>query len=66
MVVPANFFLHEKALFNSEQPMGKLSVIFTSLAFIVACLGGLLGLAAYAAERRTKGIGIRKVLGARV
>lgn len=53
------------ALYRSEQRMGTLSVIFTSLAIIIACLG-LFGLAAYAAEQRTKEIGIRKVLGAGV
>jgi putative ABC transport system permease protein len=53
------------ALYRSEQRMGKLAIVFTSLAIIIACLG-LFGLAAYAAERRTKEIGIRKVLGARV
>jgi putative ABC transport system permease protein len=52
-------------LYKSEQRMGTLSVIFTSLAIIIACMG-LFGLAAYAAEQRTKEIGIRKVLGARV
>ena len=51
------------SLYRSEQRMGKLSIIFTSLAIIIACLG-LFGLAAYAAEQRTKEIGIRKVLGA--
>lgn len=51
------------ALYNTEQRMGKISVAFTSLAIIIACLG-LFGLAAYAAEQRTKEIGIRKVLGA--
>lgn len=53
------------ALYRSEQRMGAVSVAFTSLAIIIACLG-LFGLAAYAAEQRTKEIGIRKVLGANV
>ena len=52
-------------LYSSEQRMGTLSLVFTTLAIIIACLG-LFGLAAYAAEQRTKEIGIRKVLGARV
>lgn len=38
---------------------------FSSLAIFIACLG-LLGLATYTAELRTKEIGIRKVLGANV
>ncbi len=52
-------------LYNTEQRMGNLFIIFTSLAIVIACLG-LLGLAAYAAEQRTREIGIRKVLGAGV
>jgi putative ABC transport system permease protein len=53
------------ALYNNEQRMGKVFVLFTTLAIIIACLG-LFGLAAYAAEQRNREIGIRKVLGARV
>ncbi|HEY2582989.1 MAG TPA: ABC transporter permease [Mucilaginibacter sp.] len=53
------------ALYRSEQRTGAISIAFTSLAIIIACLG-LFGLAAYAAEQRMKEIGIRKVLGATV
>lgn len=51
--------------YRAEQRMGTIFIIFTSLTIIIACLG-LFGLAAYAAEQRTKEIGIRKVLGANV
>ncbi|HVZ97471.1 MAG TPA: ABC transporter permease [Chitinophagaceae bacterium] len=52
-------------MFQNEQLVSELSKIFASLAIIISCLG-LFGLAAYTAERRTKEIGIRKVLGASV
>lgn len=50
-------------LFKAESLIGKLSQLFAALAIFISCLG-LFGLAAYTAERRTKEIGIRKVLGA--
>ena len=53
------------ALYRSEKRMGTVFGIFTILSIFVACLG-LFGLAAYTAERRTKEIGVRKVLGASV
>jgi len=45
--------------------IGKLSQLFAMLTILISCIG-LFGLAAYTAERRTKEIGIRKVLGASV
>jgi len=49
----------------TEQRMGKIFSSFSILAIFIACLG-LFGLAAFAAEQRTKEIGIRKILGASV
>ncbi|HEV3414833.1 MAG TPA: ABC transporter permease [Puia sp.] len=51
--------------FKTETLTGRLSGIFAALAIFISCLG-LFGLAGYAAERRTKEIGVRKVLGASV
>lgn len=51
-------------LYKAEDARAKTFAAFALLAVIVACLG-LYGLAAFTAERRTKEIGIRKVLGAR-
>ncbi|MDZ7289252.1 MAG: ABC transporter permease [candidate division KSB1 bacterium] len=52
-------------LYRAEEQLGRLFSSFTFLAIFVAILG-LFGLAAFAAEQRTKEIGIRKVLGATI
>jgi putative ABC transport system permease protein len=50
-------------MYRSEQLAGKLSRGFAVLAVVISCMG-LLGLALFTAEQRTKEIGIRKVIGA--
>jgi len=52
-------------LYATERRQAKVLGVFAGLAIIVACLG-LFGLAAFQAERRTKEIGVRKILGASV
>jgi putative ABC transport system permease protein len=51
------------SLYRSERRIGTIVKYFAMLAVFISCLG-LFGLAAYMAERRTKEIGIRRVLGA--
>ncbi|WP_405400707.1 ABC transporter permease [Maribacter sp. Asnod2-G09] len=51
--------------YEAEQKLSKIFFIFTMLSIFIACLG-LFGLAAFNAEKRTKEIGVRKVLGATV
>ncbi len=51
--------------YRAEQRFGTIFGVFGFITLIIACLG-LFGLATYAAEQRTKEIGIRKVLGARI
>jgi putative ABC transport system permease protein len=53
-----------RELYKAEQARAEIFAAFALLAVIIGCLG-LFGLAAFTAERRTKEIGIRKVLGAR-
>jgi ABC-type antimicrobial peptide transport system permease subunit len=52
-------------LYNNEKVTGSLALGFTAMAIIISGLG-LLGLAAYTAERKRKEISIRKTLGASV
>jgi len=65
---PFSFFFLSDAMntiYATENKIETLSGYFSALAILIACLG-LLGLAAFSSERRTKEIGIRKVLGASV
>jgi putative ABC transport system permease protein len=50
-------------IYSSEQRLGKVMNLFSSIAIVLACLG-LFGLSSYAAKQRVREIGIRKVLGA--
>ena len=59
------FFLDDKLqqAYQTDRRMASLIFTFTLLAILISCMG-LLGLATFAAESRTKEIGVRKVLGA--
>jgi putative ABC transport system permease protein len=61
----AGFFLDEdfNKQYQADERLWGIARAFTILGIMISCLG-LFGLAAYVAERRTKEIGIRKVLGA--
>ena len=50
---------------RADARFGKIVELFTLMAIVISFLG-LLGLAAYSAQQRTKEIGVRKVLGASV
>ncbi len=63
---PFNYFFVDDRFaeqYEAEERLVKIAASFSLLAIFVACLG-LLGMASHAARRRTKEIGIRKVLGA--
>ena len=65
---PFNYYFMDDSFnetYQAEERLGSIFIIFTILSILIACLG-LFGLAAFNAEKRTKEIGIRKVLGASV
>jgi putative ABC transport system permease protein len=65
---PFNYYFMDDSFnnsFESEKRLGQIFSIFTVLSILIACLG-LFGLATFNAQKRTKEIGIRKVLGATV
>ncbi len=68
---PGNYFGYSfmddqfRAQYNDDLLFGKVFGIFAGFAILVACLG-LFGLSLYSITRRTREVGIRKVLGASV
>ena len=65
---PFEFFFLDSGLeqaYKNDEGLGKVVNYFAIIAVMIACLG-LFGLAAFAAERRIKEVGIRKVLGASI
>lgn len=58
------FFLENdlEKLYKAESNMSKITLIFSGLSILVACLG-LFGLSAFTAEQRKKEMSIRKVMG---
>tara|TARA_R110002096_G_scaffold426421_1_gene636225 strand:- start:124681 stop:127134 length:2454 start_codon:yes stop_codon:yes gene_type:complete len=66
--VPFSYDFAEDAVaeqYRTEEGEATMFAAFSGLAILIACLG-LYGLASFSAERRTKEIGIRKVMGANV
>lgn len=66
--IPFDYDFIEDAIaqqYSAEQGQATMFAAFSGLAIFIACLG-LYGLASFTADRRTKEIGIRKVMGASV
>jgi len=66
--IPVNYSFLDEDFENQlyrEKQLGSMSVWFTVIAIAIACLG-LYGLVLFTTQRRTKEVGIRKVLGASV
>lgn len=65
--IPEVRFLDKECeqIYRSEQDMGVLIGLFTGLALFISCLG-LAGLSLFVVEKRTREIGIRKILGSSV
>jgi len=65
---PFNYYFMDDSfndIYKAELQLGRVFITFTILSLCIACLG-LFGLAAFSAEKRSKEIGIRKVMGASV
>jgi len=56
---------HFKELYRTDTQVSQMAAIMAGLAIFISCLG-LFGLASFSTEKRTKEIGIRKILGASV
>jgi len=56
---------HFKELYRTDTQVSQMAAIMAGLAILISCLG-LFGLASFSTEKRTKEIGIRKILGASV
>ena len=54
---------HFNAIYEAENRIGRITNLFAFMAIFIACMG-LLGLATFTVQQRTREIGIRKVLGA--
>jgi len=54
---------HFEEVYRSDQQMSAVVAIMAGLSILISCIG-LFGLAAITIEKKTKEIGVRKVLGA--